>query len=188
MTPVVAAPADELTAVFGDVGDGPITIEPLPHAAVASATAGLWRVRIADRSAVVKLLAHAPAGGSPNWRSGEEESHWYYWRREAEAYRSGLLAGLGGGLRAPRCGLVADRGDGSVALWLEDLLGDPASSWSLDRYHRASRHLGQAQGEYIAGRPLPDAALHPARALLRGRARAPPLSRSAQPAARRNCC
>jgi Phosphotransferase enzyme family len=154
VTPVAAVPADELKAVFGDVGDGPITIEPLPHAAVASASAGL--VRISDRSAVVKLLAHAPAGGSPNWRSGEEESHWYYWRREAEAYRSGLLAGLGGGLRAPRCELVADRDDGSVALWLEDLRGDPASSWSLDRYHRAARHLGEAQGGYIAGRPLPD--------------------------------
>jgi hypothetical protein len=156
VTPVATVPADELRAVFGDAWVGPITIEPLPHAAVASATAGLWRVRIADRSTVVKLLAHAPGGGSPNWRSGAEESHWYYWRREAEAYRSGLLAGLGGGLRAPRCELVADRGDGSVALWLEDLQGDPAPSWSLDRYHRAARHLGQAQGEYIAGRPLPD--------------------------------
>jgi hypothetical protein len=153
-----ALPADELRAVFGDAGDGTITIEPLPHAGVASATAGLWRVRIADRSAVVKLLAHAPAGGSPNWRSGQGESHWYYWRREAEAYRSGLLAELGGGLRAARCDVVADRGDGSIALWLEDLRGDPASSWSLDRYHMAARHLGQAQGAYIAGRPLPDEA------------------------------
>ncbi len=156
MTPVATVPPDELRAVFGDAWDRPITIEPLPHAAVASATAGLWRVRIADHSAVVKLLAHAPGGGSPNWRSGEEESHWYYWRREAEAYRSGLLAGLGGGLRAPVCELVAVRGDGSVALWLEDLRGDPASSWSLDRYYRAARHLGEAQGEYIAGRPLSD--------------------------------
>jgi len=151
-----AVPADELEAVFGDVGHGSLTVEPLPHAAVASATAGLWRVRIADRSAVVKLLAHAPAGGSPNWRSGDEESHWYYWRREAEAYRSGLLAGLGGGLRAPRCDLVVDRGDGSVALWLEDLRGDPASSWSLDRYQQAARHLGHAQGEFIAARQVPD--------------------------------
>jgi hypothetical protein len=156
VTPVAAVRAEELSAVFGDVGDAAITIERLPHAAVASATAGLWRVRVADRSAVVKLLAHAPAGGSPNWRSGEKESHWYYWRREAEAYGSGLLAGLGGGLRAPRCDLVADRDDGSVALWLEDLRGDPASSWSLDRYRQAARHLGQAQGEFVAGRPLPD--------------------------------
>ena len=150
------APADEVAAVFGDSRAGPVTIEPLPHAAVASATTGLWRVRVADRSAVVKLLAHAPAGGSPNWRSGEDEGHWYYWRREAEAYRSGLLDGLGGGLRAPRCDLVADRGDGAIALWLEDLQGTPASSWTLERYHLAARHLGQAQGEFVTGRPPPD--------------------------------
>jgi hypothetical protein len=156
VTQHAAVPADEVNAVFGDGGVGPLTIEPLPHAGVASATAGLWRIRIDDRSEVVKLLAHAPAAGSPNWRSGERDSHWYYWRREADAYRSGLLDGLGGGLRAPRCDLVANRGDGAVALWLEDLRGDPASSWTVDRYHPAARHLGQAQGEYFTGRPLPD--------------------------------
>jgi hypothetical protein len=43
-----AVPADELEAVFGDVGHGPLTVEPLPHSAVASATAGLWRIGIAD--------------------------------------------------------------------------------------------------------------------------------------------
>jgi hypothetical protein len=148
-------PAGEASAVFGDRRVGPTTIEPLPHAAVASATAGLWRVRIADRSAVVKVLANAPDRGSPNWRSGGDEAHWYYWRREAEAYRSGLLDGLGGGLRAPRCDLVVERDDGAVALWLEDLRGDPASTWPVDRYHLAARHLGQAQGEFIAGRPPP---------------------------------
>jgi Phosphotransferase enzyme family len=152
-----AVPADEVDAVFGDSSGGPMRIERLPHAAVASATAGLWRVRIADRSAIVKLLAHTPDGGSPNWRSGKDEAHWYYWRREAEAYRSGLLDGLGGGLRAPRCDLVADRDDDTVALWLEDLPGAPASSWSVDRYHAAARHLGQAQGEFITARNPPDA-------------------------------
>ncbi|MGH9227396.1 MAG: phosphotransferase [Acidimicrobiales bacterium] len=151
-----AVPAGEVEAVFGHSSRDPLTIEPLPHAAVASATAGLWRVRVARRSTIVKLLAHAPDGGSPNWRSGRDERHWYYWRREAEAYRSGLLDGLGGGLRAPRWDLVADRDDGSIALWLEDLRGDPASSWSVDRYQTAARHLGRAQGEFITGRPLPD--------------------------------
>jgi Phosphotransferase enzyme family len=156
VAPAAAVPAEEVAAVFGAADADALTVEPLPHAAVASATAGLWRVRLADRSAVVKLLAHAPDGGSPNWRSGGDEAHWYYWRREAEAYRSGLLGALAGGLRAPRCYLVADRAAGAVALWLEDLHGAPASSWSIDRYHRAARHLGQAQGEFVVGRPLPD--------------------------------
>ena len=55
-------PATELAAVFGDTtaaDAGGLTVEALPHAAVASATAGLWRVRVGDRSAVVKVLAHA---------------------------------------------------------------------------------------------------------------------------------
>jgi hypothetical protein len=114
-------------------------------------------VGAAGRTAVVKLVAHEPDRGSENWRSGADESHWYYWRREAEAYGSGLLDRLGaGGLRAPRCLLVAERGDGSVALWLEDVGREPASSWSLDRHGIAARHLGRTQGGFAAGRALPD--------------------------------
>jgi hypothetical protein len=128
----------------------------MAHTVVATATAAMTRVRAADgRSAVVKVLAHAPGGGG-NWRSGAAVDHWYYWRREALAYGSGLLASLAGGLRAPVCRLVAERPDGSVALWLEDLDGPPAPAWSLDRYRLAARHLGRAQGEFVAGgRALP---------------------------------
>jgi Phosphotransferase enzyme family len=168
-------PPGELAAVFGDAAAGrDVVVEPLPHAAVASATTGLWRVRAADRTAVVKVVAHGPDRGSENWRSGADESHWYYWRREADAYGSGLLDRVGdvgrldrldrsgrsgrpgaAGLRAPRCHLVAERRDGSVALWLEDVAGEPASSWSIDRYGIAARHLGRAQGAFAVGRPLP---------------------------------
>jgi hypothetical protein len=148
-----AAPAGEVRAAFG-AAPGRVTVEPLAHAAVASATAGLWRVRAGDRSAVVKLLAHA-AGGHENWRSGPAVDHWYYWRREAAAYESGLLGTLRGELRAPACHLVAERDDGSVALWLEDLRGAPGTTWPAPRYGRAARALGEAQGEFAAGRPLP---------------------------------
>jgi hypothetical protein len=150
------APPGEVEAVFGARagGAGPPVVEPVGHAVVASATAGIWRVRVGERSAVVKLLAHAP-GAAGNWRSGAAADHWYYWRREAEAYRSGLLASLTGGLRAPACHLVAERDDGSVALWLEDLRGAPATTWPVERYGTAARHLGRAQGEFVCGRPLP---------------------------------
>jgi hypothetical protein len=152
--PTGAPPPDEVREVFGPV---PVSVEPMAHAVVATATAGMSRVRAADgRSAVVKVLAHAP-GGDGNWRSGGAVDHWYYWRREALAYGSGLLATLAGGLRAPVCHLVAERPDGSVALWLEDLPGPPGPTWSLDRYRLAARHLGRAQGEFVAGgRALPD--------------------------------
>ncbi|HEX8802728.1 MAG TPA: hypothetical protein VF743_01005 [Acidimicrobiales bacterium] len=148
-------PVDEVRVVFGAAADRGWTAVPLAHEAVASATTGLWRVRCGGRSAVLKLLALRP-GGHERWRAGAAVDHWYHWRREAEAYRSGLLDSLGGGLRAPACHLVADRPDGSVALWLEDVAGAPAPTWPLDRYRTAARHLGAAQGAFAAGRPLPD--------------------------------
>jgi hypothetical protein len=125
------------------------------YAPVASASAGIWRVAGPEWSAVLKVLRHGD-GGHPNWQSGAEVGHWYYWRREADAYHSGLLASLAGGVRAPVCLLVTQRPDGTVALWLEDVPGLDGGRWPLERYGIAARHLGQAQGEFLAGRPLPE--------------------------------
>lgn len=123
--------------------------------AAASATAGLWRIEAEDGSwSLVLKLVHHSKRGHENWLSSAEPDDPMYWRREPLAYTSGLLDSLAGGLRAPRCLHSAARPDGSVALWLEDL-GGAAESWSLERYGLAARHLGQAQGEFLAGRPLP---------------------------------
>jgi len=132
---------------------GAYTVDSL-HVPVAGASAGVWRATGDGWSVVLKLVRHG-AGGHENWQSGENEDHWYYWRREALAYESGLLASLAGQARAARCLHVGERGDGSVALWLEDVGGEPGQTWSLRHYRRAARHLGQAQGEFAAGRPLP---------------------------------
>ena len=149
-----APPQSEVRHVFGAFESGPVVVESVAHDVVASATAGIWRVRIGPRSAVVKVLAHAPTGHG-NWQSGDAVDHWYYWRREATAYESGVLGSLAGGLRAPECYLVAERDDGSVAIWLEDLRGAPGSTWPVERYRAGSRQLGEAQGEFVAGRPVP---------------------------------
>lgn len=144
--------AGELEQILGH-SPGDFVVDSV-HTPVAGASAGVWRVRGDDWSLVLKLVRHG-AGAHENWQSGDDEEHWYYWRREPLAYESGLLASLGGQLRPPQCRLVTDRDDGSVALWLEDVAGDPGSTWPLHQYRRAARHLGQAQGEFAAGRPLP---------------------------------
>lgn len=154
MTAPPAAPQGEIREVFGASGTDGLGVEELRHSVVASATGGLWRVRCGHRSAVVKVLAHSDHG-HPNWRSGLSEDHWYYWRREAAAYESGLLGSFVGGLRAPECYLVAERHDGSVALWLEDLQGAPGSAWPRERYRLAAHQLGHAQGQFITNRPVP---------------------------------
>jgi hypothetical protein len=149
-------PQEELEEAFDDdlVDVDRVVVEQL-YEPVASASTGIWRVRAGEQSAVLKVIAHSDEG-HVNWRSGEDPAHWYYWRREVEAYESGLLASLPGGLRAPRCVLVAPRTDGSVALWLEDLTGRPGTQWAVEEYEIPARHLGQTQGAYLVGRALPD--------------------------------
>ena len=150
----LAQVVEELT---GSSDPGTWTSEEI-HEAVPAATLGLWRVRGADWSVVVKLVGHR-RGGHPNWRAGTDVDHWYYWRREANAYESGLLSSLVGGLRPPACYLAAERPDRKVALWLEDLAAaTPATTWAPDRYGLAARHLGRAQGAIVVGTtPLPEA-------------------------------
>jgi hypothetical protein len=123
------------------------------HAAVPAATGGLWRVEADGIPYVVKRLRRGGAGGHALWPASDDPDDPMWWRREADAYASVLLPD--GDLRAPRCAWIDDRGD-EVELWLEDVDGDPATSWPLERYGPAARALGRWQGEYLAGRPLPD--------------------------------
>jgi hypothetical protein len=91
-------------------------------------------------------------------RSGDPQGVWY-WKREALAYQSGLLRDLPGGLAAPRCYGVAEHPDGACQqaywIWME-ALQDEVGEWPLAGYGTVARCLGQFNGAYLAGRPLPD--------------------------------
>ncbi len=108
---------------------------------VASATGGIWR---AD-GRIVKLL-RPDRLGHPYWPAEPHPEDPMWWRREADAYESGLLPD--GELRAARCERVVERADGSVALVLEDVEGLPATDWPLERYGPAARQLGRWQGSF----------------------------------------
>jgi len=119
---------------------------------------------------VYRFRGHARAGGGdrplpwslvlkvvrPSPRASEAPAAWGYWKREALAYRSGLLADLPGGIAAPRCYGV-DEGDDAAWLWLEDLTDAAGAVWPLDQFGHAARHLGAFHGAYLAARPLPAA-------------------------------
>jgi len=79
-----------------------------------------------------------------------------YWKREALAFQSGLLADLPSALKAPRCYAVEDEGDERVWLWLEDIQ-ESVHAWTLAEYHLAAHQLGQFNGAYLTGYPLPRA-------------------------------
>jgi hypothetical protein len=124
------------------------------HQPVPSASLGIWRVAGDGWSSVLKLIGLGETR-HPNWEAGSRPDHWYYWRREVHAYESGLLDALTGGLRAPRCHLVSERGPATIALWLEDVQMPAGTQWPLERYELAACHLGRAQGRFLTADTLP---------------------------------
>ena len=108
-----------------------------------------------DRGQPVGWSLILKAFGAP--AEGGEEGDWNYWKREAMAYRSGLLDDLPGGIAAPRCLGVEELADGIVRLWLEDVAPANEEPWPLHRYALAARHLGHFNGAYLVERSLPDA-------------------------------
>jgi hypothetical protein len=125
------------------------------------ATSGLYRVAgsgldrggSTDWSFIVKV-AHLTDDAPEGW--GTDLLHFGYWKREALAYRSGVLDSLMPDLRAPHCFEVEEQPDGSLWLWLEEVQECTDPAWPVTRYALAARHFGEWQGAYLAGRPLPD--------------------------------
>jgi hypothetical protein len=83
-------------------------------------------------------------------------SAWNYYKREADAYRSGWLDNLPGGLAAPRCFDVVEHRDGSCWMWLEDVADEIGPHWPLEQYGLVARHLARFNGAYLVERSLPD--------------------------------
>jgi len=91
-----------------------------------------------------------PSGGSPTPEA------WDYWQREVLAYQSGVPTDLPAGLAAPRCFAIDHPTSDEFWLWLEDMGTVDASSWPLERYGLAARHLGRWNGTYLTHRRLPE--------------------------------
>ena len=137
------------------------TLSPPVRKALDSETATVtdWQVAPlpAERRNVFRFTGHACTAGKPvAWSLvlkvvGRERTSG---RREAQANASGLLHDLPGGLAAARCYGVEAHGD-TFRIWQEEVVDDVGQPWPLDRYGLAARHLGQFNGAYLVGRPLP---------------------------------
>jgi hypothetical protein len=139
----VTAPPDDLMAPGWSA-------EALTHNPANAATGGIWRVSRDSGTAILKL-AVPPAPGAPRaWATSTDPGHWNYWKREVLAYRSGLARRAFTGMRAPDLLDVVDRADGSVALWLEDVVGAPGPRATPDQLGDVARALRAA-----VGRPVP---------------------------------
>jgi hypothetical protein len=79
------------------------------------------------------------------------------WQREPLAFASGLLDELPGRLAAPGCFGVVEGPEDERWIWLEEVRGQPGTEWCPERLVGGARHLGQFNGAYLAGEPLPSA-------------------------------
>ena len=98
-------------------------------------------------SLILKVLRPHDLGANP--------ASWNYYKREADAYQSGCLDDLPGGLAAPRCFDVVEHSDGTCWIWLEDVTDEIGAPWPLEHYGVVARHLGYFNGSYLVDRPLP---------------------------------
>ncbi len=145
--------AAEARALWG--ADGGLEITSLTHNLANGVTQSIDRVTRGDHRAVVKVVGRRTEGVPPQWLPSDDPRHFNYWRREALAYTSDLAgAYAGSGLDAPELLARHERADGSVALWLEDVDGDPGP-WTVDDVIEVARRLGVAQG-HIAVETGPD--------------------------------
>ncbi len=136
-----------------------------------SAQAGEWcleRLRggLELGSAIYRLSGTAEAGGLHQcWsviikaiqldHANNDPSGCHYWKREPLAYQSGMLYTLPGQVTAPRCFDVRENPDGSIWVCMEEVRDEQPRPWSLQFYSQAARQLGEFNGAYLAGRPLP---------------------------------
>jgi hypothetical protein len=130
-------------------------LEPLSHEKIIDTTGGLFRFsghcsgpRGKQAWTVVLKCINNPLEWS------QHPGEWSYWKRELLAYQTGLLDHLPPGLRAPRCYGVVEKDSGAWA-WIEYIKECTDRRWSLENFLRAAHRLGQFQGAYLNGTPLP---------------------------------
>jgi hypothetical protein len=142
-------PPADLLAV-GETG------QALTHNTGNAATGGIWRVDGPRGPRVLKICQPGTDDRALVWGTSDQPHHWNYWQREPLAYRSGLVASVyaPSGLRGPRLLDSVDRPDGSIALWLEYVIGEPGSTWTVAEVRDFTRRLGAAQAAWL-DRPAP---------------------------------
>lgn len=123
--------------------------EPLQHNRSNQVTGGIWRVTGPDGTAILKHLTPGTDTHS-HWAAGDDPRHWNYWKREYLAYTTGAAAAYGHDtpISAPALLEAAERADGTLELWLEDVTGTHGRHWTTTQLAAFAHHLGRTQAHH----------------------------------------
>ena len=146
-TPPELLDADAIDAVKGLGIDDPAaaTLEEVGYPLGSPATAALYRVRGPQGSLFCKVLQHVrhwPSLQSLPPHLVDDFVVQLPWRAELALWEPRVLATLPDGLRAPTLHALVEMPDERAAVWMEDVVEDPAP-WDLDRYRRAAHLIGR---------------------------------------------
>ncbi|PZG02301.1 phosphotransferase [Micromonospora deserti] len=132
-----------------DLVPADVPAESLTHNTLNGVTGGIWRTCREGRPAVLKLLAPPGRPSPAHWAGSDDPGHWNYWRREVEAYRSGLATSAYPGLAGPAALAVDERPDGTVALWLAEATGRPGTAGDPADLGEVAARLGAGHARWL---------------------------------------